>query len=702
MTVTRGQNWQDVQQAPLPVIGAPARTTNEVVNSKIDQHLDQPLRLYAAATPDSKLYFRASVVEVGDGAAKTITPIDDVLVDSPDGSLDYQAVTSEVAGITLTRQGLTYSHPVAAAAGEFVVGVFTRKADGSFDCRYSDIVASLSAAQAIDVGPLFGMLDGTHAGYVVLQSTDDAGRWKTAGSLTSVIENKTPDGTMIRRFGSGSGSGGGADRTFRITAFSATGCTLKGGYLPLDDGRVLATYSGSGGASTDYGGDLTVNLDNILAASGLAALGTLNGASAKLLALVVDLEATSDEVTLSDNLRRVYGIVEGALKLLDKADLTRVNPFRYVLLNQILLPQTVTSWATATAIPKPPRVHDTLAAFFPYAETWSEQVTSGSGIQTFNHNLSGEPQAVLAYYFDGTNKNAVDPASVIVHKSETEVKASADAYDITGGKYVEIQAIYLPGTKLLASSSRTFTSAWFDSNAETTVPHGLNDADDIRGYEVQEWDVTAEKFRNISRDGLVENFDKTNFYLDWTGLSPSSTLKYRVVAGGSPLPWAIPSEYGGYTKFVKKGPGSFATVADALAAAAAGDRILVFGDTAESGDLSVPAGVHVDQMPGTTVDLAGSLTNGVRLVGEKAKWTNMNVKLSPTGAQARGISIEAADCWVQGWAELATAQTLTDAAHVTSGGLRAYVQVGVKKTLGTITNLETNNAGAGKTDVWGG
>lgn len=699
MTQTKGQNWQDVQQSALDVIGTPSRTTNEVILSKVDQHFDAPVRAHAAPVPDSKLYFTASVTEAGDGSAKTLPPIDDRLVGSPAGSLDYQNIATPVDGITLTREGNTYTHPVASAAGEFIVGAFVRKSDGSFDCRYSDIQASLNDARAIDVGILFSGLDGLPVNYIYLESTDNAGRWKSPGAATDVIQNKVGSELLIYRFGAGGGAGGGADRTYRVSTLSGGVATIKGGYAYIDDGRVLA--SGSGTTSTAVGTDITADLSTVLAQSVNVSL-----AGDDLLALCIDLNTLSpDPTTLTDNKREVYLWGSTNLVFLSKHP-DEVDPRRYVLISQIFVPD-IGGISSSTAVAKPTRLHQTLAGLYPNAETWSQQITSGAGIQTFAHNLSGEPQLVVAYYYDGTNKNAVDPASVIVHKSSTQVKASADAYDVTGGKYVEVQAVYFPGTKTLASHSRTFTSGWYDSTATTTVPHGLNDTDDIRGYEVQEWDTSTGRIRNIDRSALVVDFDATNFYLDWTGLSPSSSLKYRIVAGGSPLPWAVPTELGGYTKFVGAGPGSYASLTAALAAAAAGDRILVMRSTTETVEISIPAGVTVEQMPGTVVTFQNPTTGFgvvVHFAGDKAKWLGMDTKLTGIiSIISRFLSVEAADCKIDGHVEIdCSGQTVTDMAHIDTTGLRANVMVGVKRTAGTVTNLLTNNDGAGWAQVWGG
>ncbi len=152
------------------------------------------------------------------------------------------------------------------------------------------------------------------------------------------------------------------------------------------------------------------------------------------------------------------------------------------------------------------------------------------------------------------------------------------------------------------------------------------------------------------------------------------------------------------------GPGSYATLTAAIAAAVAGDRILVLNSTTEpTGDLSLSvADVAVRCMPGASVGLSGALTNGLRLTAARVRLEDFRLGLSPTGTQARGLSVEAADCSFEGRIETVLNQTYTDLVHITSGGVRAFIRAGVLKTLGTITALETNNDGAGSSVVYGG
>lgn len=694
---TRIQDHQIVHEALLTVLGRATRAELKDIVDAIETELNVPLRLRAETTPTSKLVIGASQIATADGGKQVAPSLDDVVGNFAEATIDFQ--TFALTGGTVKRDNATFSAlPTSALVGNFRIAAFVYVPSGNYvNCTFSAEAATEGAL--VNPGSVYAGLDGVPMDYLVLVSTDTAGKYKTVGAGTSVIQN-----AGIRRFGSSGGAGGGADKTYKISGFSTTSATVKGGYRPLDTGIVLA--SGTGTTSATAGADLTANLNTVLTNSGLAALGTINSASAKRFVLAIDLfSLAATPTTLTDNLRSVYFWGESNLRLLDLRP-DQVDPRRYVWIDEVWIAQTVTVWTAASVIHKPPVVHDSLAAFFPYLEPYSTQITSGSGLQTLSHALSAEPQIVLAYYFDGTNKQRIDDQNVVVHKSATQIKVSVDAYDVTGGKYVEIVAFRVPGLTAVASSSRTFTSAWFQSNATTTLPHALTDREDIRGYEVQEYDTVANRVRNVDRSALVVNFDDTNFYLNWTGLSPSATLQYRVVAGGSPLPWSIPVSLTGYTKYAGQGPGSYATVTAALAASAAGDRVLIMRDMAETGALVVPAGVQVDQMPNTLVTLTATAfaSGAIRFTGANAQWRRMNAKVTGiTGTLAKAISVEAADCKVEGDLEIDTSgQTVTDAVNIAVGGTRAYVQVGVKKTAGTLTNLETNADGAGKSDVWGG
>jgi len=193
---------------------------------------------------------------------------------------------------------------------------------------------------------------------------------------------------------------------------------------------------------------------------------------------------------------------------------------------------------------------------------------------------------------------------------------------------------------------------------------------------------------------------------DVKDVSISSPLNGQVLTynnGTSKWENAAPAASKNFTLFVGSGE-AYTTLGAAIAAASPGDSILVIDDTAEAaGDLALNvADVRVEWMPGAVTTLSGALTNGLQLTAARIKLVEMGLKLEPSGAQARGISIEAADCEVdRATLELNTAQTLTDGVHITSGGTRAYAKVRIKATLGTITNGLTNNDGASEASVWG-
>lgn len=509
---------------------------NELLDSQITkfgQFADSPIRLYSAfPTPDSKLYFRASVIPQGDGSSKIIPAIDDKVIASVDGSVDFQTGAPVViAGITLTRDGGAYTHPVATV-GQFVRMTFVRKSDGSFDAKASSSLGSLGAIQAIDPGTLWGAQEGLPNGFIDLECTAVGPvRFKTAGSATSIIENSVGGNSRIFNVGAGGGAGGGADRTYKISNITATIATIKGGYRGIDDKRVLS--SGSGVTEATAGADVSATMATVLTQSGL--VFTAN----KIYALVIDLTTVAAPVAL-DNLRQVITWTSLNLKLLDQADLTLIDPRRYVLIDQLFVPVAAVDWATSHLIQWTPQVHDSVTAYFPYVERYATQIVSALASNVLAHGLSSEPQIVQVFYFDGVNKNGKDLSSHLINKNATQLDVSSFGLTFGGGQYLEVVALWIPTIPNVASGSRTFTSAWFTTTATTTVPHLLSDMEDIRGIQVQEWDVTANKRRVIDTSALIVNFDAVNVYLNWTGLVPSATLQYRFFVGGSPLPWSIP------------------------------------------------------------------------------------------------------------------------------------------------------------------
>jgi hypothetical protein len=492
--------------------------------------------------------------------------------------------------------------------------------------------------------------------------------------------------------------GASGDASFKLQAVTTPNLSLKGGSI-IDGDDEYVTYDGSGALSTDYGVDLTLNLTTILGSA---------PANATAYFLFIDKRTLSTEVTLTDSGRQLYAVQQANFVL---STTRHRDPERYVYVGFIRSATTGTAWSGTGAAfgTEPFRRHDRMSRFFSVPEVYSNvasPITAATATNTLSHGLSGKPQNVLVTYYDGTNEYPLEPMSYVKNITATQIIVSSLGLTFGGTQEVRVYATRVPTQLQVASPANTqvFPTAntWYTSSAVTAQAHGMT-LDDIRGYVVQEKNTVTGAVRNIDPSGIVVNVDATNFNLNWTGIS-FTNLQYRIVASSSPIAVAVPLAYGGYTKFVGMGPGSYATMTAALAASTSGDRILVARDTDETADLSVPAGVTVRQMPGTTVRIAGALTNGVRFTGAKAGWEAMNVKLSPTGTQAKGVSVEAADCYVEGCVELATAQTVTDMLNVATAGVRARVDLAVLKTLGTITNLETVATGAGstRTSVIGG
>lgn len=499
--------------------------------------------------------------------------------------------------------------------------------------------------------------------------------------------------------------GASGDASFKLQSVTTPSASLKGGSI-IDGDDELATYSGSGTSPTSYGVDLTLNLSTIFGSAPANAATyflfidkfTLGAEQA---VIVVAGETTS---------RLVYQVVQANFVL---STTRHRDPNRYVYVGFVKSATTGTAWSgTGSSFGTEPfRRHDRMSRFFSFPETYNNlatPITSAVTTTTISHGLSGKPQVVLVMYFDGTNEFPVEPGSYVKNVTATQIVVSSLGLTFGGTQELRVYAVRFPSQAQIAapSSAQVFPTAntWYQSTAVTAQAHGMA-LDDIKGYTVQEYNTTTGKIRNVDNSGLVVNFDATNFNLNWTGIFPTATLQYRIIAGSSPIAASLPTILGGYTKYVGMGPGSFATMTAALAASSAGDSILVARDTDETAELSIPAGVRIVQMKNTVVRIAGALSNGLRFVGAKSEWLGLNLKVSPTGAMAKVISMESQSCLVDGEVELATAQTYTQVLDITTAGAaRNFARIGVLRTLGTLGagGLENVTQGPNRTDVIGG
>lgn len=195
---TKGQTWQDVNEAALPVLGQPERSPLDSIFAAIQKRVNVPVRLFASfPTPDARLNFEPSRIEDADGAGRVAPPIGTTTPDSPLTYIDFQAQTF--------GPNVSITFP-ASTVGQFRRCAFTLDNTGTIIAAFSAEAASVGAL--VDPATLF-VPGGQPKGWVDLECTNVAGMFKTAGSVTNIIENKVGSTSRIFRIDGGGGGGGG-------------------------------------------------------------------------------------------------------------------------------------------------------------------------------------------------------------------------------------------------------------------------------------------------------------------------------------------------------------------------------------------------------------------------------------------------------------------------------------------------------------
>jgi len=183
-----------IHRFALFVLGKAANTDQEAINAAIDTELQQPLRLSAAQTPDSKLYVKASQIVTADGGFKSVSPVGP-LIPSLDASwVDFQAQTTSGVDVIIAFPTST--------VGKFRRCAFSLSSNNTLIAAFSFEAASTSALP--NAGTLF-QGNSVQIGWVDLECTHTSGRFKTAGSSTAIIEN-----SQIYRIAAGGGGSGNA------------------------------------------------------------------------------------------------------------------------------------------------------------------------------------------------------------------------------------------------------------------------------------------------------------------------------------------------------------------------------------------------------------------------------------------------------------------------------------------------------------
>lgn len=160
--------------------------------------LDQPLRLFASLTPDAKINFSASEVEQFNQSGKSVTPLSSQVFTLIASTADFQ--TGGTTGATFD-----FALP-AGTVGEFRRAGFSLLADGTIKTLFTPEVAV--EGNLADPGSVF-VSGALPLGWVDIVCTNAGGQYKTIGSATDIIENKTSTTIRVHIFGSGGGSGGG-------------------------------------------------------------------------------------------------------------------------------------------------------------------------------------------------------------------------------------------------------------------------------------------------------------------------------------------------------------------------------------------------------------------------------------------------------------------------------------------------------------
>lgn len=482
-------------------------------------------------------------------------------------------------------------------------------------------------------------------------------------------------------------------KDFSLLKIASPTLTVLGGQLLLSNGDTLVTGSGSTSSTTGFGTNLSLNLDTIATASGLSPVNNTT------YYLYIDRYNLPAAAALSDNgnIVRNVSVVSADptlchFKLFATAP-SATNPYRYVSLGCVR--RGVATWSNIVDS-TPTNSRDLMNQVYGIPQTATQNYTT-AGVQTFTHNLAGEPDVIYLSYYDtqnGNKKNALDVATYVVDKNATNVVIDLTGLVFTGGDYVELKCVYLPQTgSQVVSLSNRFESGWITTRLATppaiyTMPHGLTNMDDIRSYCVIEWDnsvPSAPVRRLIDPSALVISFDNTNFYLDFSSIIPTSTLMYNIISGGTPLPSALPIYLGGYTKFVG-GIGGYTLLSDAIAASSDGDSILVTIPQSISADLVInKSNIRIEFMPNCPIT---TITNNckVSITGNNVEIKRLEV-LPTVAATTTGISIAGNDVFLyNALVKTTTGVTVTNAFTVVAGAKRTYINGKIDFTLGTISS----------------
>lgn len=469
------------------------------------------------------------------------------------------------------------------------------------------------------------------------------------------------------------------DLSFRPRNVGGTAVNLRGGAIKLSSGEVLVSGSGLFEYTTKVG--IAIDLATVYGST------PPNGTYW----LYIDRQALPAAVNLGDSGRPVINVSQASNFKLLTTPPSAINPLRYVEVGYFQF----TSGSITAFGHTPSRYHDQMSDFFSTPEVYSNTSINTETVTNLTHSLSGIPQFIQLYFWDNSasERQPLDASSYVRKASATTITVDSNGFTFDSGDYLEVKATYIPVTgNQIASMSTQFETGWYTDTATTTVAHNRTDMEDLKGIVVQEWNTTTGQRRLIPTETLVVGFDNTNLYLDWTGFTPSATLKYRVTTSGNALPQALPYYLGGYTKYVGLGIGGYSTLAAALAASVAGDSILVGRSETITTALALSASdVKIEWMPGVKTTV-GAAVKGIVVSGSRCNLVNPWFEGNFAGTIPVAIEISGDDCFVERakvTANLAGC-TITAGYNFTATAERNWINGTVKAIAGTITSAITD------------
>ena len=458
---------------------------------------------------------------------------------------------------------------------------------------------------------------------------------------------------------------------------------VQGGGMSLGDGTYL--YSGSSTDETASNRDKVINISSLVPAPAVGAW-------------YVYADRNALTLTTMDKGTRAYLWSQDSELSITQTPPDQIDSYRYIHLFGLSV-NTNGHWSDADFVPRAERVHD--SGINMYTNVVEKQTVTVTSATTGNAalNFAGIPQVQVMFW--DASESREEPlvlTSHILGVSASQVDYDTSALTFDTGDEVRIHLTYTKQQTWqgLNSPQTQFESSWFTSNGTTVVPHGLPDASAIRGAVVLEHNTSTNRHKVLSGVSTpLADFDDTNIYLDWTGFSPSATLRYKVITGGHPNPFALPKEIGGYTMFVGFGPGSYSTLSAALAVAQPGDSILVNrSETITSGGIFFNIDdLRIDFMPGVKFSYTDTGIVDLMTIQGDNNVINNAVLVNDGGESDSGFSLIGENIILNNAkVEVINSGEFSGSAFYIGGDGYHFVRGYVKVVSGTVPNLVGGSA----------